>query len=152
MNTRWRIAGQSTVNKVGIWMKKLSVIASENNKTTLQLGTTAPDGKDWRTEANLRAMGNGDCYRNDNPTLGAPQALLRTQYFYLPAFGLYHQSSPSVWQGLGNTAYYWSSSAGLQSSTTSMYNSVRFAASRATVNVNLQDRRHGMVVGQGWFQ
>lgn len=151
--SRWRLAGESTFHSNGVWMKRISVIAADNNKTLLETAEKAPDGKDWRTDANLRTLSGGrDIYRTDAPATGSPAYGIIHNYFYLPCFGMYNYPAPNDRVSFGSTAYYWSSTAGYEYSTSGHYNSVRFAASRSTVNINLQDRRNGFVISQGRFK
>lgn len=151
-NLRWRITGQPTFHTRGIWMKKLQQIAADNGKTVAQLAEAAPNNRDWCTAANINEVyqNAGDFYRRDNPAVGSPIPAVITQYFYLPCFGLYHVNAPNAFTSFGTTAYYWGRTAGVV--TLSGENAPRFGASTATVNVNLQNRKHGEVVGQGWFQ
>lgn len=94
----------------GMWLKKGSVIAADQNKTLQNLKDAAPDGKNYT---------NGDnnsfktyAISNETITNGKPANL--SNYIYFPAVGLYIQT-PSGQDGqlksVGSRAFYWSSTA-----------------------------------------
>ena len=96
-STQWKAFGK--IHTGGIWLKKLSVIAQENNKKLAALKQADPNGK------NL--LQNSDYYRN-SPKNGKPDASVIGNYFFLPALGCYNSGRLSY---LGFHGYYWSSSA-----------------------------------------
>ena len=76
-----------------MWSKKKSQISGFN-------ANTAVDGTDWRTNENT-----GNWSASNTP----PSAADAGNYFYLPALG-YNESG--LLNLIGNTGYYWLSSAG----------------------------------------
>ena len=96
--TQWEVFG--TVYTYGIWLKKLSVIAQENNKKLAELKQKDPNGIDLRKS-----------YKNYEVSLekSRPSDSEIDNYFFLPALGGYFGGklySLGSWGG-----YYWSSSA-----------------------------------------
>ena len=79
--------------KGGIWFKKKSQISGFN-------ANTAVDGTDWRTNENT-----GNWSASNTP----PSAADAGNYFYLPALGYNNSGQLNL---IGNTGYYWLSSAG----------------------------------------
>lgn len=92
----------------GMWLKKGSVIAADQNKTLQNLKDAAPNGKNY-------ANGNNDSFKdydisNTTITYGKPANL--SNYIYFPAVGLYIQSGQDgQLKSVGSRAYYWSSTA-----------------------------------------
>ena len=93
----WATMGHLYVG--GMWIKKQSVIATENSKTILQLKEKSPDGTDY-TRSHYPS--SRDFY---NILQGQPTNI--NDYFYLPALGIY-------WSGKLTMGYaiYWSSTPG----------------------------------------
>ena len=93
----WATVGHLYVG--GMWIKKQSVIATENSKTILQLKEKSPDGTDY-TRSHYPS--SRDFY---NILQGQPTNI--NDYFYLPALGIY-------WSGKLTMGYaiYWSSTPG----------------------------------------
>ena len=86
--------------KGGMWFKKKSVLQAEGHYNTEK---SADGSTDLRTAYNV--------YTNSNSSInnsGLPSAADAGNYFYLPALGYYESG---LLYGLGNTGYYWSSSA-----------------------------------------
>ena len=78
--------------KGGMWFKKKAYISGFN-------ANTAVDGTDWR-------IGNSDMSNGASYTL--PSAAEASNYFYLPALGIYDKG---LLDDVGNRGNYWSSSA-----------------------------------------
>ena len=93
----WATMGHLYVG--GMWIKKQSVIATENSKTILQLKEKSPDGTDY---THSYYTSSHDFY---NILQGQPTNI--NDYFYLPALGIYWSGNFSM--GLG---IYWSSTPG----------------------------------------
>ncbi len=96
-STKWEAFGE--VHTGGIWLKKLSVIARENNKQLADLKLKNHEGVDMRTTYKDYTI---------SPISGKPKDSEISKYFFLPALGSYalgrlHQ--------LGSWGNYWSSSA-----------------------------------------
>ena len=96
-STQWEVFGEKHTG--GIWLKKLSVIAQENNKTLSDLKNKDPYGSDMRTA--------NQSYRI-SPISGKPKDSEISDYFFLPALGYYYYNRLD---DLGSKGYYWSSSA-----------------------------------------
>lgn len=97
-NTRWMAFGK--IHTGGIWLKKLRVIAQENNKKLAELKKKNPNGMDLCTS-----------YENKSyitPKKGKPAGSVIDKYFFLPALGKYYEGRLSY---LGINGYYWSSTA-----------------------------------------
>ena len=86
--------------KGGMWFKKKSVLQTEGHYNS----STSVNGNDWRTDTN----GNYDMWPAFN-TL--PSAADAGNYFYLPALGAYSTGTTGQLGGVGDSGYYWSSSA-----------------------------------------
>nr|WP_315441624.1 hypothetical protein [uncultured Prevotella sp.] len=86
--------------KGGMWFKKKSVLQTEGHYNS----STSVNGNDWRTDTN----GNYDMWPAFN-TL--PSAADAGNYFYLPALGAYNTGTTGQLGGVGDSGYYWSSSA-----------------------------------------
>ena len=113
--------------KGGMWFKKKSVLQGEGNYNS----NTAVDGNDWRTY---------DTGNSWNTSLTLPSAADAGKYFYLPALGGYMSGQP---YNVGDTGYYWSSSAYPWGSTSAY--SLNFYSGYVTVYSN--DRFRGISVG-----
>ena len=96
-STQWTAFGK--VHTGGIWLKKLSVIAQENNKKLAELKLKDPKGKDLR--ASFYSYG---IYTKS----GKPADSEISKYFFLPALGYYYDGKL---YHLGSVGCYWSSSA-----------------------------------------
>ena len=94
--TGWEVFGDLLTG--GIWLKKLSVIAQENNKKLAELKQADPKGKDLRASSD---------FYNITPTYGKPSDSVIDKYFFLPALGWYDHGKL---RNLGSNGYYWSSS------------------------------------------
>ena len=92
----------------GMWLKKASVIAVDQNKTLQNLKDAAPDGKNYT---------NGDdnsfkTYAISNTTIGDGKPANLSNYIYFPAVGYYIQSGQNgQLKFVGSKAFYWSSTA-----------------------------------------
>ena len=91
-NELWTTMGH--LYKGGMWFKKKAYISGYNKNTAF-------DGTDWRTTPK-----NKTWYSVSNTI---PSAIDVSKYFYLPALG-YYSSAGQLWD-IGDTGYYWSSSA-----------------------------------------
>ena len=96
-STQWEVFGKTYTG--GIWLKKLSVIAQENNKTLSDLKNKNHEGVDMRTTYK---------FYNATPISGKPEDSEISKYFFLPALGYY--LSGQLYE-LGLSGRYWSSSA-----------------------------------------
>lgn len=96
-STQWEAFG--TTHTGGIWLKKLSVIAQENNKKFAELKQKDPYGADLRDFFD---------YYGFSTKNGKPSDSVIDQYFFLPALGSY---GGDKLRKLGSYGYYWSSSA-----------------------------------------
>ena len=95
--TWWEVFGDLYTG--GIWLKKLSVIAQENNKKLAELKQADPNGKDLR--ASLGEYGF-------SPKNGKPSDSVISNYFFLPML-TYYDAGRFFFPG--SQADYWSSSA-----------------------------------------
>ena len=92
----------------GMWLKKGSVIAVEQHKTSQDLKNAAPNGKNY-------ANGDVNSFKdyaisNETITNGKPANL--SNYIFFPAVGYYIQSGQDgQLKFVGSRAYYWSSTA-----------------------------------------
>ena len=93
----WEVFGQ--LNTGGLWLKKLSVIAQENNKKLAELKQVDPNGKDLRASSDFYHI---------SPAHGKPADNVIDKYFFLPALGWYDNGMLFY---LGSNGNYWSSSA-----------------------------------------
>ena len=93
--TLWATMGHLYVG--GAWLKKQSVIATENSKTIQQLKDKAPDGIDY-TRAHLSAYKFVSISEDKLNNLD--------DYIFLPALGSYNLGYLG---GVGENAYFWSS-------------------------------------------
>ncbi|WP_279113594.1 hypothetical protein [Hoylesella timonensis] len=102
--TLWEVFGQ--LHTGGIWLKKLSVIAQENDKELADLKLKDPKGNDLRVSSSE--------YNNYEASAksGKPADSEIDNYFFLPALGNYMHTL----RDLGNEGHYWSSSADPNSS------------------------------------
>ena len=121
-STQWTAFGKTHTG--GIWLKKLSVIAQENNKKLAELKKADPDGTNLLTSA--------DTYYT-SPISGKPADNVIDKYFFLPALGWYSSGKLSY---LGSNGGYWSSSASPSDSSFAYY--VNFGSGR----VYLYSTRH----------
>ena len=95
--TQWEAFGEKHTG--GIWLKKLSVIANENNKQLADLKLKNHENIDMRAT-----------YKTYNSSLisGKPKDSEINNYFFLPALGHYVIGQLG---DLGSLGFYWSSSA-----------------------------------------
>lgn len=129
--TQWKAFGKTYIG--GVWLKKLSVIAQENNEQLDDLKLKNHDGIDMR-----------NTYKDYGvvPISGKPKNSEISKYFFLPALG-YYTGGQLISPGFVGS--YWSSSA--------YPNDSRYAynlyISSNTVDVYSHDNRlHGFVVAQ----
>ena len=94
--TRWYILGHAYTG--GIWLKKQTVIASENGVSLSALRNTAPDGKDLTHKTSFPG------YDNWNLKKGRPSDI--SHYFFIPAMGNYFNGK---FQDIGFHGAVWSS-------------------------------------------
>ena len=103
-NTLWATMGHLHIG--GLWIKKQSVIASENSKTVLQLKDKDPFGYDNRGDlistpsATMLVTGS---FTVNSITQGIPTNI--GDYFYLPALGYYDSGKLYI----NNSGFYWGS-------------------------------------------
>ncbi|WP_274289858.1 hypothetical protein [Prevotella corporis] len=100
-STKWTAFG--TTHTGGIWLKKLSVIAQENDKNPADLKKADPKGRNLLTSFNISSV---------SPKPGKPADSEISNYFFLPALGNY---SSGKLDSLGSNGYYWSSNASPES-------------------------------------
>ena len=105
--------------KGGMWFKKKSQISGFNSNTAF-------DGRDWRTTGNTNSW---------SVSQTPPSAADAGNYFYLPALGWYS----SGLNGVGDSGFYWSSSAYLWNSDHAIY----LSFSRGSVGVGTNSRSNG---------
>ena len=98
----WATMGHLYVG--GMWIKKQSVIATENSKTILQLKEKIPDGTDYTRSH----------YSSGRVFYGILQGQPtdKNNYFYLPALGRYWLGKLYIGTGTG-TGVFWSSTPGV---------------------------------------
>nr|WP_311151156.1 hypothetical protein [uncultured Prevotella sp.] len=90
----------------GMWLKKRSVIATEQHKTLQDLKKAAPDDFDF-TSASAT---NFDKYIKDNTSIKLDKPAKSFDYIFLPAFGYYIKDGENgKLKNVGNSVYYWSS-------------------------------------------
>ena len=97
-SAQWKAFGK--VYTGGIWLKKLSVIAKENNKQLADLKDKSHESVDVRTDYKTYSI---------SPISGKPKDSEISKYFFLPALGYYDSGQLD---SLGSYGCYWSSSAG----------------------------------------
>ena len=95
--TLWSVWGHLYTG--GIWLKKASVIAQENSKTTAYLKTASPD--DGQNRANKKVF---ETPPSQAVTQGTPSKL--NDYFFLPAMGRYSGGKLTGFRTFGD---YWTS-------------------------------------------
>ncbi|EFA43454.1 hypothetical protein HMPREF0645_2132 [Hallella bergensis DSM 17361] len=134
-STRWSVFGR--IYRGGIWLKKLSVIAKENNKNLADFKESASDGTDWRTIS-----------KEDGVTAkkGKPKNSEIDDYFFLPALGYYELSTLL---GLGTFTYYWTSTGDVKHGIYAQAYSLAFYLDEETneikVDVGPIQRKYGCV-------
>lgn len=92
--TKWEAYGKTYTG--GIWLRKLSVIAEKNGKTTSYLRQHYPDG--------INPSRNSFEQNGPQLKLGNPDNI--KNYFFLPALGIFHGGTVN---SLGLKCLYWSS-------------------------------------------
>ena len=103
--TLWASMGH--LHTGGLWIKKQSVIATDNSKTIQELKEKDPYGRDNTGLYIAIPAGTPLSYfKNITPIQGLPTDL--DKYFYLPALGLYSAVSYSYFN-IGGRTIYWSS-------------------------------------------
>ena len=92
----------------GMWFRKLSAIAAAQipSKTVADLKAAAPDGIDYTRSFSIASSAYSS-FKNFSVTPGKPSNL--SDYFYLPAFGLYYMGAL---QFAGSDGHYWTSTPG----------------------------------------
>ena len=100
-STQWQLFGKTYSG--GLWLKKLSVIAKENNKQLAEMEKESPKGDDLSFKSDF----NEESYKA-TPISGKPNDSKISDYFFLPALGYYGDGQL---YDLGSEGYYWSSSA-----------------------------------------
>ena len=118
--------------KGGMWFKKKSVLQAEGSYNTEK---SADGSTDMRTTQKI--------YYNNNSSItnsGLPSAADAGNYFYLPVLGYYNSGQLG---NIGNSGYYWSSSALPWDS----YNAYGLSFSSGFVRVGGNDRSFGLRVG-----
>ena len=113
--------------KGGMWFKKKSVLQSEGHYNTEKSADGSTD---------LRTTWKNNNNNNSSINSGLPSAADAGNYFYLPALGHYISGQLS---SVGNTGFYWSSSADPWSSGYAYY--LIFLS--GSVNMDSYYRRHG---------
>lgn len=126
-STEWKVFGKTYTG--GIWLKKLSVIAQENNKQLADLKDKNHEGIDMRTIYKSYSI---------SPIPGKPKDSEISKYFFLPALGYYNSGQLST---LGFFGYYWSSSA----FPGSIRRACRLFFSNGSVSVDGNFRYYGLV-------
>ena len=99
--TRWEASGMR--GSFGLWIKKLSVIAKENNKNLAELKNVGFNGEDLLERHDVSTFKK----LTIDPQKGKPNNSEIDKYFYLPALGYYYKDA--LYQSY-YTGYYWSSS------------------------------------------
>ena len=117
--------------KGGMWFKKKSVLQAEGSYNTEK---SADGSTDMRTTLKI--------YFNNSSSInsGLPSAADAGNYFYLPALGYYNSGQLG---NIGNSGYYWSSSAFSWDS----YSAYGLSFSSGFVRVGGNDRSFGLRVG-----
>ena len=110
-----------------MWFKKKSVLQSEGHYNTEKSADGSTD---------LRTTWKNNNNNNSSINSGLPSAADAGNYFYLPALGHYISGQLS---SVGNTGFYWSSSADPWSSGYAYY--LIFLS--GSVNMDSYYRRHG---------
>ena len=96
-STQWKAFGKTYTS--GLWLKKLSVIAQENNKQLADLKNKNHEGVDMRTTSNEYSI---------SPKSGKPKDSEISKYFFLPAWGYCRNGQID---NFGSHGTYWSASA-----------------------------------------
>ena len=99
--TTWEAFGQT--QRIGLWIKKLSVIAKENNKNLAELKNVSVYGEDLTERHPTNLISQMKIYAKE----GKPNNSEIDKYFYLPAAGFYNEGRLL---DFGTKGYYWSSS------------------------------------------
>lgn len=97
-STQWEVFGK--IHTGGIWLKKLSVIAQENDKELADLKKADPNGRNLLTSSDVYSI-------SLKIKSGKPADSEISNYFFLPALGRYMRTL----RDLGSYGFYWSSSA-----------------------------------------
>ena len=100
-HTTWEAFGQT--QRIGLWIKKLSVIAKENNKNLAELKNVSVFGEDLTERHPSDLINQMKIYSKE----GKPNNSEIDKYFYLPAAGYYNEGRLF---DFGTKGYYWSSS------------------------------------------
>ena len=124
----WSLLGH--LYKGGMWLKKQSVIASENGTTAQNMYTAAYDGSDYR---NVTQHFN-EYFNTNNSIIGSRPTKSRiSDYFYLPAKGFYHDGKL---QHVGRLGYYWSAT-GVKNNNTHAF-SLAFSLNSVSIGNNVR--------------
>ena len=100
-STQWQLFGKTHTG--GLWLKKLSVIAKENNKQLAEMKEESPKGDNL----SFIHVFNQQSYKA-TPISGKPNDSKISDYFFLPALGFYHSGKL---HNSGIAGCYWSSNA-----------------------------------------
>ena len=113
-----------------MWLKKQSVIASENGTTAQNMYAAAYDGSDYR---NATQHFNEYFNTNNNIIGSRPTKSRISDYFYLPAKGFYHDGKL---QHVGRLGYYWSAT-GVKNNNTHAF-SLAFSSNSVSIGNNVR--------------
>lgn len=131
----WRTYNNQ-IYKGGVWLKKASVIAKENNVTLQRMKDIASD---LTTDARKTALPASNKFTNQfkNEQLAADK---QTDYFFLPAMGFYNDGT---FYFIGTTALYWSSTAYPNGKGASAYS---FSCNNGRLTIMESSRNYGIPV------
>lgn len=128
--TQWSIFGKTYTG--GIWLKKLSVIAKENQKQLADLKNANPENIDMRTTYKSYERAT---------ILGKPNDSEISKYFFLPALGRYRHG---VFEDLSYRGDYWTSTA----YPTDKEHAYSLSSTSSYVDVGYGDRRYNGYIAQ----
>lgn len=118
----------------GMWLKKLAVIAKDNNKTMQQLKAAAPGGTNYMINypSDPKIY---EKYETDNRDIKVGKPSNSSNYIFLPTYGYYLAGTGKL-SFVGQRGYYWSSTPRPDMN----LNAYNLYVSRATVHTGYGDR------------
>lgn len=120
----------------GMWLKKLAVIAKDNNKTMQQLKAAAPGGTNYMINypSDPKIY---DKYKTDNKVITVDKPANSSNYIFLPTYGYYLTGTGKL-SFVGQRGYYWSSTPRPDGN----LNAYNLYVERGTVHTGYGDRKN----------